>query len=67
MRILYHDIDTLRPDHGENLGELGPWSEHGSADAITCRIPMIIRRPGKTAGRGWAAPLLKKRHPEEFL
>ena len=36
-------------DHGENLGELGMWSEHGTADHITCRIPMIIRWPGKLA------------------
>ena len=32
-------------DHGENFGELGIYAEHGSADAATCRIPMIIRWP----------------------
>ena len=33
-------------DHGENLGELGIYAEHATADNITCRIPMIIRWPG---------------------
>ena len=33
-------------DHGENQGELGIWGEHGTADAGTCHIPMIIRWPG---------------------
>ncbi len=37
-------------DHGENLGELGMYVEHGTADSITCRIPMIIRWPGCRAG-----------------
>ena len=32
-------------DHGENLGELGIYAEHGTADQITCRIPMIISWP----------------------
>ena len=37
-------------DHGENLGELGIYAEHATADHITCRIPMIIRWPGGRAG-----------------
>ncbi len=37
-------------DHGENLGELGMYAEHGTADAVTCRIPMIIRWPGGQRG-----------------
>ena len=37
-------------DHGENFGELGIYSEHGTADNITCRIPMIIRWPGGKQG-----------------
>jgi choline-sulfatase len=36
----------ISADHGENLGELGMYAEHGTADQITCRIPMIIRWPG---------------------
>lgn len=32
-------------DHGENMGELGIYAEHGTADQGTCRIPMIIKWP----------------------
>ncbi len=35
----------ISSDHGENLGELGLYGEHGTADGITCRIPMIVRWP----------------------
>ncbi|MBN2640176.1 MAG: sulfatase [Victivallales bacterium] len=38
-------IVIVSSDHGENHGELGMWAEHGTADNITCRIPMIIRWP----------------------
>lgn len=37
-------------DHGENMGELGIYSEHGTADEITTRIPMIIKWPGMRTG-----------------
>ncbi|MHB0935599.1 MAG: sulfatase family protein [Armatimonadota bacterium] len=40
----------ISSDHGENLGELGMYAEHGTADEITTRIPMIVRWPGCTAG-----------------
>jgi arylsulfatase A-like enzyme len=33
-------------DHGENMGELGIYAEHATADYPTCRIPMIIKFPG---------------------
>lgn len=36
----------ISADHGESLGELGIYSEHGTADEATCRIPMIVRWPG---------------------
>jgi arylsulfatase A-like enzyme len=36
----------ITSDHGENMGELGIYSEHGTADCATCRIPMIIKYPG---------------------
>lgn len=39
-------VIMVSSDHGENLGELGVYGEHGTADYITCRIPMIIRWPG---------------------
>jgi len=37
-------------DHGENLGELGIYGEHATADYATCRIPMIVRWPGAPRG-----------------
>lgn len=43
-------IIIVSADHGENMGELGIYGEHGTADRSTCRIPMIVRWPGKTGG-----------------
>ncbi|MNP06346.1 Choline-sulfatase [compost metagenome] len=40
----------ISADHGESLGELGIYSEHGTADEATCRIPMIVRWPGGKKG-----------------
>ncbi|MCM8828823.1 MAG: sulfatase [Candidatus Omnitrophica bacterium] len=40
----------ITSDHGENLGELGCCSEHGTSDYITHRIPLIIKWPGYTNG-----------------
>jgi choline-sulfatase len=37
----------ITSDHGENMGELGIYAEHGTADYITSRIPMIMRWPGR--------------------
>lgn len=37
-------------DHGENIGELGLYGEHATADQITTRIPLIIRWPGGKKG-----------------
>ena len=36
----------ISADHGENQGELGIYGEHGTADAGTCHIPMVIKWPG---------------------
>jgi arylsulfatase A-like enzyme len=36
----------ISSDHGENIGELGIYQEHGSADYATCHIPMIFKYPG---------------------
>lgn len=48
---LYEDTAIiLSADHGENQGELGIYGEHGTADQITCRVPMIIKWPGVPAG-----------------
>ena len=37
---LYDDTAILvTSDHGENMGELGIYSEHGTADEATCIFP----------------------------
>jgi choline-sulfatase len=41
----------ISSDHGENLGELGIYSEHATADHPTCRIPLIVRWPNRTGSR----------------
>lgn len=38
-------------DHGENMGELGIYGEHATADYPNCRIPMIIKWPNCQGGR----------------
>jgi len=43
-------IVIISSDHGENLGELGIYAEHGTADQSTSKIPMIIRWPGMSSG-----------------
>ncbi len=44
---IYEDtIIIVSADHGENMGELGKYSEHGTADVATCHIPFIIKVPG---------------------
>ncbi|MFD1956456.1 sulfatase [Paenibacillus thailandensis] len=48
--ILDDAVIMITADHGENMGELGIYGEHGTADQGTCRIPMIIRWPGRTNG-----------------
>lgn len=40
----------ISADHGENLGEWGLYGEHGTADDITCRVPLIIKYPGGVSG-----------------
>jgi len=41
----------ISSDHGENMGELGLYAEHGTADNITHRIPMIVKWPGGAKGK----------------
>jgi choline-sulfatase len=40
----------ITSDHGENIGELGLYAEHGTADDVTCHIPMIVKWPGGAKG-----------------
>ncbi|MFW6309153.1 MAG: sulfatase [bacterium] len=44
-------VVIISADHGENMGELGIYGEHATADHGTCRIPMIIRWPGMEEGQ----------------
>ena len=39
---------VITSDHGENLGELNVYSDHHTADVMTCRVPLIIKWPGVT-------------------
>ncbi len=48
--VLADTIVIVTSDHGENLGELNCYGEHGTADNITHRIPLIIRWPGCRQG-----------------
>ena len=49
---IYEDTAIIiSSDHGENMGELGLYAEHGTADNITCHIPLIIKWPGGEKGR----------------
>ena len=48
---LYEDTAIfITSDHGENMGELAIYSEHGTADYPTCHIPFIMKWPGFKAG-----------------
>jgi choline-sulfatase len=48
MGLLDETAIIIGADHGENLGELNVWGDHHTADAITARVPLIIRWPGLT-------------------
>ncbi len=48
--VLDETAVVVSADHGENLGELNIWGDHQTADAITCRVPLIVRWPGLTGG-----------------
>ena len=48
---IYEDTAIIiSSDHGENMGELGIYSEHGTADRATCNIPMIVKWKGMAQG-----------------
>lgn len=48
---VYEDTAIIiTADHGENLGELGLYSEHATADQPCCHIPLIIKWPGGKKG-----------------
>lgn len=48
---IYDDVAIIiTSDHGENIGELGLYSEHATADQPTCNIPFIMKWPGAVKG-----------------
>ncbi len=48
---VYDDLAVIvTSDHGENMGEMGIWGEHGTADEPTCHIPLLFKWPGGQAG-----------------
>jgi len=49
--LLDDKVIVVSADHGENMGELGLYGEHATADHATCRIPMVVRWPGGASGR----------------
>lgn len=50
MGIYDETAIIISADHGENLGELGIYAEHATADEATCHIPLIVRWPGGERG-----------------
>ncbi|MGO8870043.1 MAG: sulfatase [Acidimicrobiales bacterium] len=46
LRLLDETAVMVSSDHGENLGELGVYCDHQTADQCTTRLPMILRWPG---------------------
>ncbi len=46
--VLDDTIIMVSSDHGETQGEFNVWGDHHTADAITCRVPLIVRWPGLT-------------------
>lgn len=49
--VLDETAIVVSADHGENLGELNIHGNHETADAITTRVPLIVRWPGVTDGQ----------------
>lgn len=41
----------ISTDHGESMGEMGIYAEHGTADYPVCRIPFIIKWPNGKKGK----------------
>ncbi|WP_054023831.1 sulfatase [Bacillus sp. FJAT-28004] len=51
LDVMEELIIIISADHGENMGHLGIYGEHSTANHGTCHLPMIIRWPGMK--RGW--------------
>lgn len=66
--VLDETVVMISADHGENHGELNIWGDHHTADAITARVPLIVRWPDVTTQRvdrslhyhyDWAATVIE--------
>lgn len=45
---VYEDTAIIiSSDHGENMGELGIYAEHATADEGTCHLPLIVKWPSQ--------------------
>lgn len=49
LDIFEDAVIVISADHAENIGELNVWGDHQTADAPTCRIPLLIRFPGQAS------------------
>lgn len=45
--VLDDTVVIASADHGENQGELNVHGDHQTADEATCRVPLIVRAPGR--------------------
>jgi arylsulfatase A-like enzyme len=51
LKIATDTAIIVSSDHGENLGELGIYCDHQTADEYTHRVPLIVCWPGVPGGR----------------
>jgi arylsulfatase A-like enzyme len=45
--VLDQTLIVVTADHGESQGELNVYGDHQTADEATCRVPLIVRWPGR--------------------
>ncbi len=55
--VLDETAIMVSSDHGENLGELGIYCDHQTADACTTHLPLVLRWPGLAVSASVAAGL----------
>ncbi len=51
LGVLDDTTVVVSSDHGENLGELGIYCDHQTADVITHRVPAVVWGPSIAAGQ----------------
>lgn len=69
LGVLEETAVVIGADHGESQGEFNVWGDHQTADHSTCRVPLLLRWPGRVAGNrvderlryhvDWAATLIE--------